>query len=169
MSENQNMYTEKKFEQLYKQYYEPLFRFAFALMGDMDSCHDVVNDLFADMWDKRPKIQPDKMEAYLYMSVRNRCLNVLSKEMTHRLLHQDYLKELAQTLQPEKLPEEWGRVQQFINSELTSRDREVLDLCFDKGLTYKQAAEQLQTTVSTINKHIKQSLRKLRERFNSKQ
>lgn len=163
------MYTEKKFEQLYKTYYEPLFRFAFAFLGDESASHDVVNDLFTYLWDKRPGVHPDKLEAYLYQSIRNRCLNVISKESTHRQLHQDYLRELAHTLQPEKLPEEWDSIQRFIVSELTPRDQEVLDLCYDQGLTYKQAAEQLQTTVNTINKHIKQSLRKLRERFNPKQ
>lgn len=162
------MYTGKNFEQLYKQYYEPLFRFAFAFLGDEEACHDVVNDLFTDLWEKRPSVQHDKLEHYLYQSVRNRCLNRIAKEKAHREQNQDYLQEMAYTLQPERLPDEWNSIQRYIKEELTTRDQEVLGLCYDQGLTYKQAAEQLQTTVNTINKHIKQSLRKLRERFNPK-
>ena len=42
----------------------------------------------------------------------------------------------------------------------------MLRLCYDKGLSYREAADELGISVAAVNKHMVQALRKLRERFN---
>ncbi len=52
-----------------------------------------------------------------------------------------------------------------IQKLLTPREREVVDRIYTEGLSYKDAAENLDVSVASINKNIVSALKKLRGHF----
>lgn len=160
------MYTERNFEKLYKSYYSQLFQFAFTVLHDEDLSHDVVDEVFAELWEKKPAIHKDKIKSYLFCSIRNRSLNLMKAQQRQQLLQKHYLQELAQNQHPQEFPDKWKSIKAFIETHLSPKEKEVLDMCFDQEMSYKQAASQLNTSVSSINKHIVNALKKLRNHFN---
>ncbi len=78
-----------------------------------------------------------------------------------------YPRELeVLSLPAEEQEQRWRAINRFIDEGLTPQTSRVLRLCYDKGLSYREAADELGISVAAVNKHMVQALRKLRERFN---
>lgn len=71
---------EAAMEQIFKQYYPKLFRFAYNLIRERTQAEDAVQEVMMNIWNKRQSIKiSESLNAYLYMSVRNNCLRAMSK------------------------------------------------------------------------------------------
>ena len=55
------------------------------------------------------------------------------------------------------------RLQQVIDDNLTKKDKCILKLHYEDEMTYKETGAMLGISVSAVNKHITQSLAKIRE------
>ncbi|MBK6830838.1 MAG: hypothetical protein IPG92_08935 [Flavobacteriales bacterium] len=66
------------FEALFRLHYRPLCAFAVQYVKDADKAEDLVQDLFFRLWLDRAKLTiTTSLKAYLFASVRNRCLNAV--------------------------------------------------------------------------------------------
>ena len=69
---------EKAYVFLFEQYYNRLYRFAANYLRDPKAAHDIVQDLFMDLLEKSEVLNiTTSVKAYLFVMVRNRCLNFL--------------------------------------------------------------------------------------------
>ena len=61
------------FRELYDRYREPIFRFAYRLLGSVESAEDVTHDCFLSLIRKPEKFQPQRasLKTYLYAAARN--------------------------------------------------------------------------------------------------
>ena len=66
-----------QFEQLFRDNYERLYYHAFDFVHDQDVAKDMVSDVFVNLWQARERIDAERVLSYLYVSVRNRCLDQL--------------------------------------------------------------------------------------------
>ena len=67
-------------EQLFRYNYRPLCLYALHYIQDPDKVEDVVQECFAALWEKQQAgTVVSNPRAYLYMAVRNRCLDHLRK------------------------------------------------------------------------------------------
>lgn len=70
----------QQFEEIYRENYPALRKAARHLIGDSDAAHDVVQDVFLRLWNKRDEsdaiLNP---AAYLYKSVVNTSLNYIEQ------------------------------------------------------------------------------------------
>ena len=68
----------KVYEALFSSYYPQLVRFAEGYLFDKQECEDIVQNLFIYFWENAQKLTlSHSIKAYLFQSVRNRCLNHL--------------------------------------------------------------------------------------------
>jgi RNA polymerase sigma-70 factor (ECF subfamily) len=80
-----------EFEHLFLEYFKPLCRQAYLLLGDMDQAEDIVQEFFYNFWKNREEIIINSsLNAYLFQSIRNnaiRCLEqqALKREYTEQL------------------------------------------------------------------------------------
>ncbi len=71
---------EHAFNELFLNYYEKLVQFAVLLLKNVELAEDAVADVFSNIWAKRGKLSGiGNVEAYLYTSVKNACLDQLKK------------------------------------------------------------------------------------------
>ena len=63
------------FENVYKEYYIRLYRYAFSYLNDMDASKDIVADVFSKYWKERHHILHESLSGYLFVSVRNACMS----------------------------------------------------------------------------------------------
>ena len=72
MVTNKNM----DFESLFTYNYRPLCLYALHYLGDVEESEDIVQECFATLWEKLQQgTEVSNRRAYLYMTVRNRCLD----------------------------------------------------------------------------------------------
>ena len=155
-------------EALMKKYGDPLTLYIDGYLHDVHEAEELMLDVFAYLFTKKPKLRDGGFKAYLYkaarhMALRRRskrrslfCLDELESEPDGRLL----AEEVIQT-------EERNRVLHFCMGEMNPDYREVLYLTYFEGMSYEQAAEVMGKTVKQITNLVyrgKESLRKLLER-----
>ena len=153
---------------LMKKYGDPLTLYIDGYLHDVHEAEELMLDVFAYLFTKKPRIRDGGFKSYLYKAARHmalRCkskrkclfsLNELSNEPDGRLL----VDEVIRT-------EERNRILHLCMDELNPDYREVLYLTYFEDMSYAQAAEVTGKTVKQITNIVyrgKESLRKLLER-----
>lgn len=160
-------YKEQEFERLFHEHYGRMYRTAFLLLGDQEEAKDAVSDVFARLWNGTIQIRTSTAAAFLTVSVRNHCLNLLAAHHTLPLSG----NESEDFDVPEELTDDTCTEQamQQALQLLTPQKRAVIRLRYDEGLSYKDTAARLGISTAAVNKHIVQALRILREHFKNAQ
>lgn len=154
-------YSTTEFETLYLQCFPPSLRLAMSLLHEEDEARDVVQEVFLKLWESN--IRVENPEAFLIRSVRNACLN--------RINMLDTRDKIRHRIRLDLLPDDFDidgdreAVRSAIPRLLTSREQEVINRIYTMGMSYKDAAENLEVSVAAINKNIVSALKKLRTYF----
>lgn len=161
-------------EQLFRQHYLRMYQLARVLLKDDAASKDVVSEVFADVLDGNVALRPDSTGSYLLVCVRNKCLNLLSrqkmKDRVHHLLQADAspsiapLESVASVLEKEE--EKREAIQAYMDNELTPQTSRVLKLRFHQKMTYKEIATELGISEVAVYKHLAQGIKKLKQQFN---
>jgi RNA polymerase sigma-70 factor, ECF subfamily len=159
-------------EELFRQQYEPLCRFAERYLRDRAGSEDLVQDLFAALWARRSRLDiRGSLRAYLFASVRNRALNVRKHQLVERDWEQDEAAPEVRVLhrtprRPDELLDEReldARVRGAITN-LPERCRAVMQLRWHEQLSYSEIATILGISVKGVEIQLARGLRALRAR-----
>ena len=60
------MRDDLNFDDLFRLYYDSLFRFARQFINDDEDCHDIVSNAYEDVWRNFSHIEEKTVKAYLY-------------------------------------------------------------------------------------------------------
>ena len=157
-------YSKHSFERLYKANYRQMYRLAYLILEDAEDARDAVSQVFAQLWQLRPAVDEKSMTAYLLTAIRNQSLNIVRQRRLREEMEENYLRK-QQTDDDREHKELIAQLRQLIDENLTPRARQVLALHFDEELTYNETAEALGISPSAVNKHIRLSLKTLREKL----
>lgn len=157
----------EQFEQLFHSEFGRMYKAAYILLGNEDEAKDVVQDVFAQLWAGTIPLREESTRAFLLTCVRNRCLNLIA--------HRKTTLEAMQLLTPEVI--ESGQhdeeiitaIEDYIDHRLTTQTGRIIRMHYDEEQSYKEIGQQLGISLSAVNKHIVQGLRKLRETFKTKE
>lgn len=154
--------TQKEIETLFRQHYAAMYRLARTILYDADESKDVVSDVFVRLLHNNPSVQVEKMEGYLMMAVRNRCLDVLS----HKSVREQVEKLFSQELQQRHIEDErLDRLMQYIERELPPLSQQILRLRFLQEMTYEEVAQEVGVSKVTVYNHLWQSMHRIKEYF----
>lgn len=168
--------TEEKEQQLGRLFhdnYERMFRLAYALLHDHEEARDVVSEVFSKLWDRfsqeenyeKIPLKEKTASTYLMQSVKNACLNIISKKKRdERLLKLLPLSDEETILQEDasQLEERWQATVDCIDHDLSLQTASIIRMCYGDGCSYRETAEELGISISAVNKHIVKGLRTLR-------
>ena len=163
------------FEQLFFHYHPALIRFANSITRSRELSRDTVQDVFLKIWRNRNHWNVHtSLNVYLYQSVRNQALNLLEKQKTRyklkESLHLDYSTSMSlweegmqkkldvPELDAKRIMAIWMLVE-----KMPSRRRMVFELHRKDGLSYKEIAKVLELSVKTVENHIGQAMKFLRD------
>lgn len=146
-------------------YSKGLSLYARYYLKDEDEAQDVVQEVFIRLWEK-PDIKhtsPGLFKRYLYLSVRNACLDKIGKKN----VMQRHLERLTLETVPaeEFLVDE--RVIREIREEIDRmppQTRNIVNLVFVRGMKYREVADELNISVNTVKSLLKTGLKRLREK-----
>ena len=163
------MTDEKELEKLFKQHYRQMYRLATILLHDDAESKDVVHDIFAHLLRSSQDLREETAESYLLTSVRNRCMNVIrSRQIQERVEHL-YLLDLDTTITPtERLEEELKALYKGINQLEPPVCHDIIIQHFRDGVTFKEIANRLGVSETTVYKHLRRALHQLRTHLNNK-
>lgn len=158
--------TQKEIETLFRQHYAAMYRLARTILYDADESKDVVSDVFVRLLHNNPSVQVDKMEGYLMMAVRNRCLDVLSHKSVREQVEKLFSEELKQRhIIARNEDERLDRLMQYIERELPPLSQQILRLRFLQEMTYEEVAQEVGVSKVTVYNHLWQSMHRIKEYF----
>ena len=150
-----------------------MYRAAHILLGDEDEAKDAVQDVFARLWDGNVTLREESQRAFMLTCVRNRCLNIIAQRRSQQestlQVAMDSTEGETETWQDMSDDELTMMVQQYIDERLTPQTGRVIRMRFDDEKSYKDISNSLGISLSAVNKHIVQGLRKLRHQFNKRE
>ena len=151
---------------LFKQHYRQMYRQAILLLHDNAESKDVVHDIFVQLLDSPYDLREETAENYLLTSVRNRCLNVIRNRQIQERVQRLYLLDLDTTDFPkDRLNEEMTVIYGEVDALEPPVCREIVLLHFRDGITFKEIANRLGVSETTVYKHLRRALSQLRTRL----
>lgn len=161
--------TEKKFEEVYKRYYTPLFFKALDWTLDEEIAKDLVEDLFVDLWQKMDQIRMEDIAGFLHTSIKNRAINHLRHQQVVRKYEDEYISVTTEIMdEDDVVHEEQLRVVEDVIEEQPPQRKFIFEQCCIEGKSYKDVSEIVGIEVSTIHKHVSRVYSELRKVFNIK-
>ena len=157
-------------EELFRRMREPLLRYVCAIVAEATVAHDLVQDVFLDLWLRRTTLDPEQpLRPYLYRMARNRALRHLRDERRRARKRAEQLPKTPsvewrspdvdlESRQLEALLARWL-------DELPERQREVLVLSRWHGLSHREIARVMGISPRTVNNHMLRALETLRRRL----
>ncbi len=151
------------FKALFHEYYPHLIKYTEGFIFDKTACQDIVQNLFIYFWENSNKLEiTESIKAYLYKSVKNRCLNYLRElqiKDKHRLL---YLEARLNDDEPEWIDVKSIQLIKESIDNLPPQMAEVFKLKYLHGKKYKEIAELNNISENTVKTQLKRAKRKLR-------
>lgn len=160
----------KEMELLYKKFYVLLYRYAQTFLDDEDEAKDVVSDVFQRIWESWQQMdeqlinQLDISAAFLYTSVRNRCLDKLRHEKATNH-YASLVKATESLVSDDEIVEFEKRITMLRKAidQLPTYEQMVLRSVYFQHLSYKETAAQLNMSENMVHKRMTKAFRLLRE------
>lgn len=155
---------------LFQTYYKPLVSYANTFIRDLQLAEDIVQEFFIALWNGeiRQELIPGSLASFLRVLVRNRTYNrVTKRDILTRYVEVDKIDAVFQEYDDSR-----DHIVNLVLKEVETfpeRTREVLTAVFVNGLKYKEVAQHLGVSESTVKTLLGNAIRKLRERLNREQ
>lgn len=151
------------FRKIYTAYSEELFLLAYRWVRDNDLAKEVVQSLFAHLWEKGQQITiTGNLRHYMYRAVTNRSINELKRRSRH--VSEEALQWQADDASLFEITDHLLLQKQIVHlaQDLAPRCREIFLLSRFEGLEPAEIAERLNITINTVYFQLAVALKHLR-------
>lgn len=156
-------------EALFRCSYAELANYARFWLGHRHEAEDVVQEVFIRLWEHRHTLDPRRsLRALLFVSVRNRALNVRRDRHPATARDAPDWKSLESRAAAPDDPPEIIPLETRLNgwlAELPERRREAFCLSRFQDMRYADIAEVMGISIKTVEQHIGEALRFLRDKI----
>lgn len=172
MEHNTVVLKKRAFEKTYNRFFSTFYQIALQFLNHEDDAKGIVQDAFIKLWEKDIELASEtEVKNYLFIIVRNQCLNVL-RERKKKFMDTDNPDALLTTINY-RLLDETGedillyqelseRVQMAI-SQLSPQCMQVFKLSRFDELTNKEISEKMDISLKAVEANMTRALKKLRK------
>ena len=173
LSKVEEPYTD--FESVYLAYFSKMKYFAKGYVLSDEEAENIVQDVFAELWERRESLSmPINLIAYLFTSIKNKCLNHLRHQMVRKeasdLMQESHNLELRASLNSLEVfnddifsEREISEVLEKALNTLSDRCRQIFVSSKIEGKKQKEIAAELNISVNTVETQMGIAYKKLRE------
>lgn len=173
-----HMASQENFDDLFRQYSEPLQQIAYGIVRSRETAAEIVQDVFLKLWSARDVLEVENdVRHYLARATRNRALDCAAREARHRkwevaphdaddLPHGTVRSHAMDDTQTRE--ESHDALTNAVAAALAAmpeRRRQVCELRWVENLRPTEISIRLGIAVKTVETQIARGLRDLRERM----
>ena len=152
---------DQKFELIYTQHWEKLYAFCFKMTRDEHLSQNIVQDVFADLWERISGLQILSIENYLFRAVKNQVFKEYRKKRfdttTIDIEFEDYLIENLPAFDTEMVDKLYNLL-----DKLPAKRKEILMMNKLDEMNIDQIAIKLNLSKQTIKNQITSGLKQLK-------
>ncbi|WP_205529390.1 RNA polymerase sigma-70 factor [Taibaiella koreensis] len=166
MDSNSTGISETEFEQVFKSHFKALHAYACTILQEEAMAEEIVQQVFFKLWEKRDQVNiQQSLNAYLYRSVYNECLNYL-KHKKVRKAHQSHTLYTAGTASDQVSRKVIAReleekIADALN-QLPEQCRTIFQMSRFEELKYREIADKLNLSVKTVENQMGKALKIMR-------
>jgi RNA polymerase sigma factor (sigma-70 family) len=155
---------------IYEKYKNDLLKLAVALLNDVNTAEDVVEEVFTNFAQSAATVRiSGDLKSYLTICVANRIRNIKRDSQRHEASNIDESEGIVcQSRRPEQwaiLNEEMELLSQAL-AQIPYEQREVLTLSMQGNMTFRQIAKIQDVSINTVQGRYRYGLDKLRSLLN---
>jgi len=161
------------FHYLYNECYASLCVYAKRFTGSKDLAEEIVQDIFIRLWEQKGHLYIESsFKSYLFVSVRNGCLNHLKHLQVVNKFNEFYTQLLNNAQDLYNVSQETGdslliakELQEKIFKEielLPEQCRKIFIMSRFENLKHREIAEKLGVTINTVHRQTSIAIEKLR-------
>lgn len=150
------------FHQVYEQYAESVFRFAYGLCGDESEAGDLTSESFIRLWTHRGSVRAETVKGYLFSITNNLFLKSLRKQHREETYPQN-LQDLKPNPEQKTHSKQRFEVTMAAIKQLPENQRAALLLRAYENLPYREIAQCLNTNVAAARVNVHRARMKLLE------
>ena len=165
--------NEKVFEQIVKSYWPRLYAFANIYVINKEAAKEIVQDTFLVLWSQRKYLDDNTcLITYLMVVGRNKCLNYLKSLQLNTIPIDDlneytvYQRSNVYVLEDDSLEilitKELAQAIATSLEKLPAQTKEIFMLSLYNGLKNKEIADQLGISTKSVEYHITNTLKQLK-------
>jgi RNA polymerase sigma-70 factor (ECF subfamily) len=154
------------FDLCFKRFYAPLIAFARSKMSNIDIAEEIVQNVFAELWERRDSIPlKTEIKQYLFAIVKNDCYDfarhqkVEQKYLDYLTKHQEEGYEFFDTL----VDEDFQKLINEVYNSLPEQCRTIFYMSRLEEMSYKAIAEKLEISVKTVENQVGKALKLVRQ------
>jgi RNA polymerase sigma-70 factor (ECF subfamily) len=148
-------------------YERVLVSYAKEITGDLESARDAVQETFLRLSRQDVVALESRLRPWLFLVCRNCALDHRRKVVRFRaepIEDDEWLSDEPSPPMHAIAAEDAGRLRELV-AALPRQQRELIKLKFEAGLSYKEMAEALRTSVSTVGVQLHDAIKTLRRQW----
>jgi RNA polymerase sigma-70 factor (ECF subfamily) len=161
---------EQAFERIVQKYQQAVFNTIYRYAGSRDDVPDLAQEIFIKVWRNASKFKgKSRFSTWLYRIVANHCINYRRRRRKDHI-SLDELTEKGITPESLKVEPDWEtrskveKVRKAVD-ELPDRQRMALVFSQFEGKTYKEIAEIMEVSISSVESLIFRARSSLRQKL----
>ena len=151
------------FEACYRFSYKGLCSFASRWVS-LPAAEDIVQDTMLYIWENRDRLMEElSLKGLLFMIVRNKSLDRVTRQSVHSRVHQQLEKRVADQFDSPDfyLGTELARLYHEALAQLPEQTRRIFEMSRFQCMTHQQIAAEMEVSPQTVHYHIGQALKVL--------
>lgn len=158
---------EAAFSKIYKLYWAELYNSAYKRLPEKEKCQDIIQNVFADLWNRKGELDLQKPLAYLHTAVRFQVLKHLYKDRRNNSFNTVFEEKLISPLQTDGalLEKEMGVLIELFIKALPEKRRKIFLLHYFEGLSTAKISVQLNISQKTVQNQLTTAARALKFRL----
>jgi RNA polymerase sigma-70 factor (ECF subfamily) len=155
---------ERALSQLYDKYSGAIYSVIIKMIRDEGKAQNLLQDTFITVWEKSERYDASKGRFYtwVYRIAKNKTLNVLRNNDPLIQTDDFSVYDNKEGLIP--IEHEYLELNGAVTT-LADHHKEAIELVYFKGLTHKEAHQEMDVPLGTFKSYIRQALKQLRETY----
>lgn len=158
---------ETAFEKIYKRYWVELYNSAYKRLPEKEKCKDIIQNVFADLWNRRNETDIENPAAYLHTAVRFQVLKQITRSPKNSFIATHFETELISPLSSDDciLEKEAKTLIELYISALPEKRRNIFVMHYYEGLSTANIALKLNVSRKTVQNQLTNASHGLRFRL----
>ncbi|MGQ8335173.1 RNA polymerase sigma-70 factor [Sunxiuqinia sp. A32] len=162
--------SQQSFTDFFDYYFYRLMRFSAAIVKSEVLAEEIVLDIFLKLWEQRQILSAiNNIETYLFISIRNKSINVLKKEQkfSFDMLADSHIQlaDYKQSAENDLIEGEMLDALNRIVNKLPSKCKIIFKLIREDGLNRNEVAKILDISVKTVDNQVAIAVKKIAEQL----
>lgn len=154
---------EYAFREIYARYWKPLYYSALNILNNKESCQDIIQELFIDIWQRRNSLQVQtSLKGYLFTAVRYKVFKEVRKSADESLFTDLDNRLSSFTGDSHLLFAEIQRLVKQAVDQLPDACRQVYILSREEDLSHAEIAQKLNISTKTVANQLTKALKHIR-------